>query len=246
MKPKLLPDFEWFESEEYQLLYQHRDEKEAKYFITGLLTKISLDKNARILDLGCGRGRHSIFMNSLGFEVTGLDAGSKNIENARKYSNEKLDFYQHDIRNIFRINYFHLVVSLFTSFGYYSSDFENKKIIRAAFNAIQTGGYFVLDFMNNNRILKNLVAEENKNINGMGFQIKKNVTNDFLLKEITCRKNNVEKKFWEQVRLYSHEELINMLASIHFKIIEICGDYNFNPFIENQSERLILIAKKNV
>ena len=57
----------WFDSKYYHILYKNRDASEANQFIKNLINKLNLEKNDRILDVACGKGRHSIFLNSLGF-----------------------------------------------------------------------------------------------------------------------------------------------------------------------------------
>ena len=54
----------WFDSKYYHILYQNRDDNEAKYFIDNLLDAFHFKKGARLLDLACGKGRHSIYLNS--------------------------------------------------------------------------------------------------------------------------------------------------------------------------------------
>ena len=67
----------WFDSKYYHILYKNRDISEANRFIKNLINKLNLEKNDRILDVACGKGRHSIFLNSLGFQVTGIDLSMK-------------------------------------------------------------------------------------------------------------------------------------------------------------------------
>lgn len=240
------PSIEWFDSQEYQLLYQHRNSQEAELLINHLVNKIQLNNGARVLDLACGRGRHSVLLNAMGYDVTGLDAGADNIKYANNYSNDRLQFYVQDIRNYFRLNYFDLAVCLFTSFGYYASDYENAKIIKSASLALKPKGYFILDFLNKNNTLRNLIPVERKKINGIDFLIRKFIEEKNLVKEINFRKDNTDKQFQERVRLYERNDFIKMFTENNLKNIEIYGDYKLNPFVEDLSERLILIAKKNV
>ena len=75
----------WFDTPYYHLLYKHRDDKEAHKFIKNLMQFLKIDKDQNILDLACGKGRHSIFLNKLGYRVTGVDLSSQNILQAQKY-----------------------------------------------------------------------------------------------------------------------------------------------------------------
>ena len=61
----------WFDTPFYHILYKDRDYQEAQYFMDNLTGYLNLPEEAKILDLACGKGRHSIYLNSLGYEVTG-------------------------------------------------------------------------------------------------------------------------------------------------------------------------------
>ena len=109
----------WFDTEYYNLLYQHRDNSEARIFIENLVKQIPHMESSKVLDLACGEGRHSNVLHDLGFEVTGIDISPNRIKAATSLTSDKLDFFIHDMQDVFRINYFDIVVNLFTSFGYF-------------------------------------------------------------------------------------------------------------------------------
>jgi len=60
-------------SEYYRMLYRHRGEEEARLFINNIISLLKLPPGSTILDCGCGRGRHSIYLAEKGLEVTGID-----------------------------------------------------------------------------------------------------------------------------------------------------------------------------
>src|SRR3989304_1152048 len=88
----------WFNSPYYHILYKNRDEAEARHFIDNISLSLKIKKNAKILDLGCGRGRHSVYLSQKGFDVTGIDISTQNILYAGKLSTGKVSFYVHDMR----------------------------------------------------------------------------------------------------------------------------------------------------
>src|SRR5690606_34846729 len=99
-------------------LYQNRDEEEAAIFIEKLIAVTELKKGAKILDLACGKGRHSIQLNKLGFNVIGIDLSVNSIARAKKYENETLRFAVQDMREAIAGEKFDAIFNLFTSFGY--------------------------------------------------------------------------------------------------------------------------------
>ena len=57
---------------------------------------------ARVLDVACGKGRHSIHLNKRGFDVCGFDLSKASIAHNRQFENDRLHFFVHDMREVFR------------------------------------------------------------------------------------------------------------------------------------------------
>src|SRR6478752_5285712 len=124
---KTSPWFEsWFDSTFYHQLYANRDHKEAVDFIDNLLEELDLPQQSRIMDLGCGAGRHSRYLASNGYHVTGTDLSLSSIRTAKKFESDNLHFFRHDMRKPFGNNNYDCVFNFFTSFGYFKTDEENQ------------------------------------------------------------------------------------------------------------------------
>jgi SAM-dependent methyltransferase len=235
---------EWFGSPYYPLLYCSRDEKEAESLISLLIRTLELKSGMRILDLACGRGRHAVCLASKGFEVTGVDLSEENISEAQKQEGENLSFYVHDMRNIFRVNYFDVVLNLFTSFGYFESDRENLKVLHAAATALKPGGRLVLDYFNGHNAGKELVEFEEKKSGSVQFRIRRNIRNGFIEKEIHVNDGGKEFTFMERVKILTEEDFRDYFTQCGLKILHLYGSYSLDKFKYNKSERLILISQK--
>ena len=109
---------DWFNTPYYHILYKDRNDNEAQQFIKKITEFLSLPKNATLLDLPCGKGRHSVFLNSLGFKVIGADLSENSIQHAKNFENENLKFIVQDMREPLHKKY-DAVFNLFTSFGYF-------------------------------------------------------------------------------------------------------------------------------
>ena len=127
---------DWFNSKYYHLLYKNRDHNEAALFLDNISNEFK-NKNAKILDVACGKGRHAKYLNNLGFDVTGIDLSVNSIKYAKEYENQKLKFHQHDMRNIFDKNNFDIVTNLFTSFGYFDDILDDQKEINSISNRLK-------------------------------------------------------------------------------------------------------------
>lgn len=235
---------DWFGSEYYSLLYKHRDCDEAKLFLDNLFAFLKIPSNMSILDCGCGKGRHSIYLNEKGFDVTGIDISEKSILEAKKSEKENLIFYVHDMRNLFRINYYDVALNLFTSFGYFENDHENDKAIKSIASALKKNGWFVLDFMNAAKEIKGLIPQEKCKIEDVTFEIKRYTDQNFIIKEIIVSDNGTTYSYREKVKSYRRKDLEIFFLQNKLEIVHLFGDYNLSPFHEETSERLILIGKK--
>src|SRR5439155_8599597 len=115
----------WFNSPYYHVLYKERNEKEAHSFLDMLIHFLRPMPGAKILDVACGKGRHSLYLNQKGFNVTGFDLSPENIDYDLQFQNDTLSFFRHDMREIFRVNHFDYVFNLFSSFGYFKEESDN-------------------------------------------------------------------------------------------------------------------------
>ena len=70
----------WFDSKYYHILYDNRDNNEAKGFVETILKHLKLKKNSKILDAACGKGRHSVEIEKFGYNVTGIDLSKNSIK----------------------------------------------------------------------------------------------------------------------------------------------------------------------
>jgi SAM-dependent methyltransferase len=235
----------WFDSEYYHILYKDRDEKEAQNFLRNLSAFLKMDKNARVLDLACGKGRHAIYLNSLGLDVTGADLSANSISFAGKFANERLRFVVQDMREPLEGQKFDFVLNLFTSFGYFHNIRENLEVLRAAHAMLHEKGILVIDFMNAVKVQQNLVDSEEKTCGGVTFRITRKVENQCVVKTIRFEESEREHVFTERVQLLTLADFEEMFQKTGFKLQTVFGDYNLGTFAPANSERLILVAAKN-
>ena len=238
---------DWFDTDEYLNVYRHRNDEDAKRLVNFILSNVPLYKNASVLDLACGAGRHSILFAEKGLKVIAVDLSENLLSVAKKSAEEakvKVDFIQCDLRCFSVSAKFNLVVNLFTSFGYFESDKENFKVFEVSFDHLAPGGYFVLDFLNRNYIEENLIPETVDEHDGQTIIQRRSIYGDRVIKRISIVKNNSEKHYHESVRMYGRDELVNAMVKLGFEIENIFGDFEGNIFAPDKSKRIIIIARK--
>ena len=234
----------WFDTSYYHILYQNRDFSEAERFINNLLGHLNLSKNANCLDLACGKGRHSIFINKKGYKVTGVDLSANSISEAKPFENETLSFDTHDMREVYKENAYDVIFNLFTSFGYFDDYQDNLKVLNSINKMLVNDGLVVIDFMNADFVLDHLVQKEVKTLDGIDFNITKSYDGKHIFKNIDFSDKGKEHHFQEKVQAIKKEEFESLLEEAGFEIQNIYGDFSLSPFNKKDSDRLIIIAKK--
>ena len=212
----------WFDTPFYHILYKDRDYQEAQHFMDNLTGYLNLPENAKILDLACGKGRHSIYLNSLGYDVTGADLSENSIAEASKSENETLHFKVHDMRNTCTEKY-DAIFNLFTSFGYFEEDADNLTTLKAIHNSLNETGFACIDFMNVDYVIENLVPEEIKTIDNIDFHIKRFAKDNHIFKEISFIHDGQEYNFTEKVQALRLADFEQMMEEAGIYLLDTFG-----------------------
>ena len=234
----------WFDSPYYHTLYKNRDEKEAQHFIDNLVAHLQIKKDSKLIDIACGKGRHATYFNSLGLNVVGVDLSPNSIASAKKNENNTLQFAVHDMREIYQKNHFDVVTNLFTSCGYFDNEKDEQKAINAMATNLKLEGVLIIDFMNAEKVITNLVANEQKIIDGITFNITRKTESNHIIKDIEILDKVVKQHFQEKVKALTLDDFSNFISKAGLKIIDIFGNYMLEGFDSIISDRLILICKK--
>jgi len=236
---------EWFDTAYYYNLYYQRNENEADAFVARLVKVLEFSASARLLDVACGNGRHVLAFNQLGYDVTGIDLSYNKIRENLRFEKENLHFYRHDMRQLFRINYFDVVLNLFTSFGYFKSHYDELNAAASIAANVKYGGLFVIDYFNASYIRRNLQSEEQIESGGFLFLIHKKLEDNWISKKICVIEEDRCSIFYEKVRLYQIEDLVALFNRFGLHIYKKFGSYQLEAYQPEHSERMILVFKKH-
>lgn len=238
---------DWF-GEDYLKVYPHRDEAEAKRQVDFVARILEFKPKQKILDLGCGNGRHANELARRGYDVTCLDLSAELLSVARRESNSGrccIRFVRADMRNIPFATAFDSVVSFFTTFGYFKKDEENLQTLKNIEAALIPGGSFFQDYMNKEYVVKNLVPLDSRQVNGFEITQERhyNRAEERIEKKITLKENGEVREYFESVRLYTLEEMRDLLAKTSLRLEKTFGDFDGNSFC-SESPRLLLVGRR--
>ena len=237
---------DWFDSPFYHKLYFERDDREAEAFILKLADHLQLKPNSRLVDVACGRGRHSKIFARLGLDVTGIDLSPASIEYARQFERDNLHFFVHDMRLPFWGNYFEYAFNFFTSFGYFRTRREHDAAIRTISRSLKPGGFFVIDYLNVHYAEDHLVPAETKHLNGTVYDIKRWQDDSHFYKAIKVSDPSLAIPFecTEKVAKFSLGDFTDMLSFQDMQVQEVFGNYQLDNYDVSKTPRLIVVARK--
>jgi 2-polyprenyl-3-methyl-5-hydroxy-6-metoxy-1,4-benzoquinol methylase len=237
---------QWFSSPYYHKLYFSRDSAEAEKLIGNLLQHLQPPAGSRMLDVACGKGRHSVLLAKGGHDVTGIDLSAESIQQAKQHENERLHFYVHDMRRSFFVNYFHYAFNFFTSFGYFDTRREHDDAMRTIAASLQPGGMVLFDYLNVHYVEDRLVHNEIKTIDETVYEIHRWHDASYFYKRmiVTDPTLNTPMQATEKVAKFSLGDFTEMMAYQKIQVTEVFGDYNLNPYNVRKTPRMIIIGKK--
>ncbi|MXX34453.1 MAG: class I SAM-dependent methyltransferase [Gemmatimonadetes bacterium] len=236
---------DWFGGE-YLALYPHRDRAEARQAVELLRQTIDRGPGTRVLDLGCGAGRHLVELEGIGYRATGLDLSMPMLMAAARAAGAGR-LVRADMRVLpFASGSFDVVTSYFTSFGYFDREQEDLQVLHEVRRVLAPCGAFLLDFMNAHQVIANLRREDRRTVAGVEVvQERKLVAGGRIVEKrikVGARKGGAEREFVERVRLYGPEELDSILALAGLEPFARFGGYDRGP-LSRSSPRCIVLAE---
>jgi SAM-dependent methyltransferase len=235
---------EWFEQwfgEEYLRLYPHRDDDDARQAVALIAGVVPLS-GCRVLDLGCGPGRHAAQLVTTGARVVGFDLSPALLSRARQRLPPEAHLVRGDMRRLpFRDRAFDVVLNLFTSFGYFSDDEQHLTVLIEAGRTLRPGGALVLDYFNADKVRKELVRDEQRVMGPQSVQIVRRISEDgrFVIKDMHLTGEG--RSFVERVRLLTATDLEGMLQQAHLTVRQRFGAYDARP-LGPDAPRAIFVA----
>jgi SAM-dependent methyltransferase len=237
-----------FFDEHYLRVYKEL-EKETSREVEAIVRMMDLKPKAKILDLCCGYGRHSIELVQRGFQVTGYDLSDFFIEKAKKDSVDsgvEVEFVKGDMRKLPFDKEFDAVVNVFTSFGFFDKESDDFKVTKGVSRALKKGGLFLLDLKNREYLIRNFQRRRWRQQEDF-IMLEDNFfdlfTSRWELTRTLVFENGRKKENSFSLRMYTFTEILNLLKKSGFILESVYGDFDFREY-SLDSPRMILISRK--
>jgi SAM-dependent methyltransferase len=206
-------------------------------------------KSGNLLDLGCGPGRYALPLAKEGFKVTGVDRTQPLLDRGKEHASAQavdIEWVNDDMRRFVRPDTYDLVVSMFTSFGYFEDIDENRLVLENAFKSLVPGGVFLIDIMGKEILAKWFQpAGVNALPNGDLMIERRKIVDDWQRVEneiITVIQGQV-RRFPVRLWIFSARELKTLLYEAGFMKVKIYGSLDGIPYGPDVT-RLIAVCVK--
>ncbi|MDD5502191.1 MAG: class I SAM-dependent methyltransferase [Candidatus Thermoplasmatota archaeon] len=246
--PKCVGDNTNFWKETEQIMFDEYMWQIAPKEIESAISLMGISAGAKILDLCCGQGRHSLELAKRGFAVTGVDFTAQYLEKAHaKAKAQKLnaEFVNSDMREFCRKCSFDAAINMFTSFGYFEDQKDDEKVVRNLYDSLKPGGVLLMH-MTSKEILARIFRERDwYEAGGMKVLEERAVSQNWgwMKTRWIMSKNGKEKEVKSEHRLYSGTELEALLRKCGFADVKIFGDLAGAPYDQN-AKVLVAVARK--
>jgi SAM-dependent methyltransferase len=209
---------------------------------------LAVEKGAKILDLCCGIGRHSLELARRGYEVVGVDLTDEYLTKARRQAEDEglnIQFVRSDMRRFCQIESFDAVINMFTAFGYFEIETDNKRVLANIHCSLRKGGILLIDVMGK-EILARIYQQRHWHEEDGRFFLQEHkmlqnwswADNRWIMLE-----NGKIREFRFGHRIYSAVEMVNMLKECGFSSVNIYGDLEGADYDQN-AKRLVAVARK--
>ena len=215
-----------------------------------LIKILNLKPSSKILDLPCGTGRHSVQFAKKGFLVTGIDINQACLKLAKKQSAHRNAIYK--IGDMAKLHAFRgefdAVTNLFTSFGYFSTDEENKAVLKGMIACLKPGGKIVINTINRNFLLSIYkpalwTTEDNvTTVQASVYDVQTKYNESYVC--IVNSKNGLGTALYHRLRLYSPVEIVSLLKECGCKSVKVWGDFRGAPLNKSNSTHPIYVGIK--
>ena len=207
-----------------------------------------LESAPKVLDLCCGLGRISAELSRMGYAVTGVDITDSFLKTAiddAEYEKLDIEYIKCDARDFIRKQFFDTVLNLYISFGYFSDQKDDLKVLRNVYDSLKPGGCFIIETMGKEIAVRDFVEaewfEHGGNLILTEYEALDSWT--FLKNRWILIKDKIKQEKIFVQRLYAASELRSVLHEAGFEKIEIFGDWDESPY-DQRAAKLIAVGRK--
>ena len=214
---------------------------------------LGLQKKARVLDLGCGFGRHAIELAAREYEIAALDVSMPMLQHGLAEAQRRgltIKFVQRDMRELNFNEVFDACYCWQTTFGYFD-DRTNVQVAQGVARALKPGGRFLLEVVNRDYVVGEMPSRTWWEGHECVFLEEVEFDNHYSVlhtkRSFIYEDGSPPREFSSFIRLYCLHELRQLLHFAGFRILEVSGGiHHRGSFLGPTSPSLIILAERTV
>jgi SAM-dependent methyltransferase len=209
---------------------------------------LDIGKQARILDLCCGTGRHSLALSERGFDVVGVDRTRGYVDKARSEADRRgleVTFAVGDMREYCAPHSFDIVLNLFGSFGYFKDPHDDRMVVENMYASLRSGGQFLIETAGKEILARDFQEKEWAEEGDLLILSEKKVSQDWSRIEtrFVVIQGTERTEYRVSVRSYSAVELSTLLAASGFPQVRVYGGLDGTEY-DQAAQRLVVVGRK--
>ena len=224
------------------------DHAETDTEVAFILEVLDLEPEDRILDVGCGYGRHLIPLSLGDRAAVGLDLSPVMLNAARHAAARagiSVPLVRADMACIPFLEAYDAALSLFSSFGYFDAEDENFLVLKNAADALVQGGQFLIETANRDFLIRHLTPAQVYRPGGMVVLEERQFDSQTSRSrvDVTIYKDGDETNLFHSIRLYTFTELQMLLGAVGLETQAVWGDFRGGDYTSD-SPHMIVLAQK--
>ena len=215
----------------------------------GLWTLLQLSPGSRIIDIGCGHGKHAFPLAERGAEVIGLDFAVALLDRARHLAAElrsPVRWVRGDMRRLpFRSGCAGAAI-LMDAFGFFDTEEEHDAVLHEAARVVTTGGRLAMKVVNGGLVLDDFRATEREERDGVVVSTSNTLTLDppRMTQRLSVAGSRGDGEYERRQRLYRADELRTSLEHVGFQVVGVFADPDRTPFEPTVSTAMWIVAQR--
>lgn len=244
---------EWYQDEDFwdefaPFMFDETRWNLADLEVERILALTGIEPPARVLDLCCGVGRHSLAFAGRGFSVVGVDLTPSYLEAARESATDSglsIDFVQADAREFRDPKGFALCVNLGASFGYSEDIRDDARMLRLCRENLAPGGACVIETIGKETAARAFIDSEAFERDGWSVGARYGILGDWeqLENRWTARRGDTVYERSFAIRLYAGTEMKRALLEAGFDSVTLYGDLDGRGYDE-RAQMQVAVARR--
>jgi SAM-dependent methyltransferase len=241
------PWYEEYFGPDYLVIDEHKNTQKEVTFLRKVLR---LKKGSKLLDVGCGYGRHTVPLAKYGVDVTGCDLSPHMLTEAQKKlkkTGKTNKLVRCDMRSLPFGKKFDFACNMFNSFGYFESEDDNFRVLKSISDILKPGGLFLLDLVNRDFLMRMFIEKdwfEKKGIYTLEKKWFDPIKNRSEI-DVSVIDKAGKKDYHHSIRVYCFTEISMLLEAAGLEVLAVFGGFSGEKFDWSHDRMLILSQAGN-